>query len=183
VAAACGTAASATLPAQASAPDETVDGDVAVMEGVATLQPGLAVIGGFGSWSFASGLACVVVSASGTGGEAGERTPDVEASHSCSATASGQYFNVVCGTGVAGGSGSMSEGEGSDTYTASAFDIAFFAGVGVLQGQATESEADGGGAAGAQPLYGLVVLVPDAVPPADQCTDSFAAVADIATTA
>jgi len=180
--------AAAALPALAAATapvaaEEMADLDAAVLSGTAS-APGVLVVGGPpGIFTFNSSV-CVMASASGPGGEAGESSPDVEAPDlSCSATATGSYFNVVCGTGLVFGTGSLSEGASSDTYTVTEFSIVFVSGVGVLSGVVTESDADGGGTAGAQPLYGTVLLEPQVLLDTSHCADQFTANVVLETTA
>jgi len=168
-------------PALAFPSDETVDADAAVVEGTANVGV-LQFVGGSGSFGFISQV-CVVASTSGLDGEPGEQGPDVEASQFCSAQASGVYNNIVCGTGTAAGTGTLDEGAGSDVYDAS-FNIAFLAGVGVLAGNATETE--GGVTVGSslpRNLAGLVVLAAQLPGPQNGCTVQFTAVADLVTTA
>jgi hypothetical protein len=179
--------AAAAQPVLALPPDETLDFDVAVLSGPAAVSPSVDLVGGNGNFTFnsASGLGgCALLSASGTGSEAGEAAMDVEATRTCSVSALGSYVNVVCGTGVAWGSGTITEGSGSDTYAVT-FQVMFVAGTGYLTGVVTESESDGDGAAGAQPLYGVVNLVPleTPPPPVGQCTNKFTAAVTLATTA
>jgi len=181
--------AAAALPALAvaTAPvaaEEMADFDAAVLSGTAS-APGVLLVGGPpGIFTFNSSL-CVMASASGPGGDAGEPSPDVEVvpDSSCSATATGSYINDVCGTGLVFGTGSLSEGASSDTYTVTEFSIMFVSGVGVLSGVVTESDADGGGTAGAQPLYGTVLLEPQVLVDPSHCADQFTAYVALETTA
>jgi hypothetical protein len=169
--------------AYALPPDEAVDADAAVVSGPASVAPAVGIVGGTGGFSFGS-TSCVMASASGTVAEGGETTPDVDVTATaCSASAVGSYLNIVCGTGIALGTGTLTEGGGSDSYTVQNFGVLFVAGVGYLSGQATESEADGGGAAGAQPVYGVVVLVPLLPPPSQGCVVQFTATAVLLTSA
>jgi len=165
--------------------EETGDADTAAFVGTALVFPAVGFAGGGGNFSFASST-CTLASASGLGGEAGEPTPDAELppTSTCSVNASGTYANIVCGTGIAAGTGSLTEGAGSDSYAAQ-FSIFFTAGVGTLLGVATESEPDGGGVAGAQPVVGTAVLIPevDPLPPAGMCFDQFTVAVSLTTTA
>jgi hypothetical protein len=166
--------------AWASPPDETADADIVVVEGPASVLPSVALVGGGGAFGFASSV-CGLASAEGPGTDSGEPLPDAEAGDLCTVGASGQYGNIVCGTGVAAGSGTITEWGGSDNYTVTGFTASFFAGVGVLSGVVTESDADGSG--DIQPIYGLVLLVPQAPPPVGACVSQFTAVAALATDA
>jgi hypothetical protein len=149
--------------------EETIDADVAVLTGTVQLSPVVALVGGGGAFTFSSSM-CEVVSASG-----GAPAPS-----GCSANASGDYGNIVCGTGNATGSGSLSE-NGGETYTSPLFTIQFFSGVGVLSGLAEETDSSG---TTSRPLSGVVVLIPTpAVPPLGDCVENFTAEADLATTA
>jgi hypothetical protein len=175
-----------------AADDEALDLDSAEMEGGATVSPPIQLDGGGGTFSFATatvagGPACVIMSADGPA--AGETEPlldgtvDAEAGRTCTASASGTYANLVCGTGVAAGSGTLDEGDGSDVYTLADFHVSFFAGVGVLFGAVVgESESDG--TAVEAPVAGVVTIAPTApLPGAPACVDHLAVAVALATTA
>jgi hypothetical protein len=180
VAAAAASVLTATA-AEAAPPDETADGDVAVLVGSASVGD-LQFIEGSGNFTFAS-TACAVASLSGTDGEAGEPGPDLEASRLCSAQATGVYNNIVCGTGFVNGTGSLDEGATSDSYSAS-FHIDVLAGVGVLTGTASETENGSSTTPPSQPnLAGLVALAPQLPGPANACTIQFTAAVALVTTA
>jgi len=145
--------------------EELVDTDTAMLGGTASATPPVQLVGGGGSFTYASSVAndnvCAMESANAPA--TGENEPplpgvlDAEATTTCSAAASGTYASQACGTGVIAGSGTLSEGSGSDAYTITTFTVDFFAGVGALVGLATESEVDGGGPS---PVTGLVTMTP-----------------------
>lgn len=168
--------------------EEVVDADLAVVVGTATATPPIQLTFGGGSFSFSSTV-CAMSSVNAPP-EATETEPplpgvlDAEPNATCTAMASGSYGNLVCGTGIAAGSGTLTEGSGSDTYSIVEFEVSFFAGVGLLAGEAYESESDGGGLAGQSRIAGEVDIVP--VPPlpgAPACASNLDVAALLATDA
>jgi len=147
------------------AAEELVDNDTAMLGGTASATPPVQLVAGGGSFTYTSTVAsdnvCAMESANAPA--TGETEPplpgvlDAEATTTCSAAASGTYGSQVCGTGVAVGSGTLSEGSGSDTYTITALSVDFFAGVGILAAFVTESEPDG---SGPSQMHGLVTITP-----------------------
>lgn len=143
---------------------------------------GVPLILGTGTYGFNS-TTCVGVS---LGGDEGATAGlEVEANTACSVTSTGTYTNVVCGTGLATGNATITEGGGSDTYTVSNYTIVFVGGVGVVVAPTiTESEADGDTVPGVG--AGVVVLTPvgSAVPPpTGLCVTTFTVVGALVATA
>jgi len=131
------------LPAAAANPE------VAVFSGSANAA--VLLSGGGGTFSFSTGapLGCTAVD------------PDDGVVASCTINASGSFTNIVCGTGSASGTATISDpSDGGVTVT---FSITFVAGVGVLTGS-----AQGGPVAGA-------VLITANSPQTDgvHCTNGF----------
>jgi len=130
------------------------DIDAIGFSGMATVTPAIQLVGGpDGTYSFSTsgsvlGLpgACMAVSADsdvtvGTTDADGEVGP-------CTLASSGTWHNIVCGTGTAGGTATVTEtpdfvgpgaGKPSDVYTIN-YGIQFVAGIGVLVGTATEQK-------------------------------------------
>jgi hypothetical protein len=92
----------------------------------------------------------------------------------CSVTSSGNFTNIVCGTGqvTAGSTATITESDG-DVYSAD-IAIIFVAGLGVEHGTATDTTGGGSG-----PTVGVVQIAPtdiqSHVPPSvnGTCTDGF----------
>jgi hypothetical protein len=124
---------------------------------------------GTGTYSFSTGapLGCTGISADAPS----EVLADVEAPASCSISSSGNFTNIVCGTGLAVGTATLAEA-GSDTYNFS-YTIVFVAGVGVLAGTATEV----GGDVAPGAVAGVVQITPTALEtgniPGGECTPGF----------
>lgn len=131
---------SATLVVSAS------DGDndaAAFAGGTTTLAGPVYLVGGSGTYSFAS-WTCVAVSSDGVA-EAGP----------CMVASSGTYTNYVCGTGPAQGTTTVTEADGSsDNFSTS---IQFVAGLGVMTGGGT----------------GVLVMEPMGSPTAGVCMTAF----------
>lgn len=103
--------------------------------------------------------------------------PPPSASVGCQINASGSYSNIVCGTGTATGSATLTanppaiEGVGASVDVTVNFDILFVGGVGVVTG------ATSAGTLGV--VAGVVVLTPlgsSVPPPAGSCVSSFTVV-------
>jgi hypothetical protein len=134
----------AVSPLVASANDG--DADAAVLLGETTTLTQVQLVGGSGSYTFdtthfegQAGHCVGVVSTDG---------PEVAAS--CSIGSTGGYTNIVCGTGTASGSVTLSEADGSDTY---GIGIIFVAGLGVVTSPGLPAVPNGG-------LVGVVQLLP-----------------------
>lgn len=123
------------------------DNDVAVFVGQTTGLTPVQAVGGTGTYQFSS-IACAGVSTD-TVGDVG----------TCSITSNGSYSNIVCGTGGANGSATVTENTdgGTDTFS---YGITFASGVGVITGGAT----------------GVVVIVPSGTGAPASCVTSFAPV-------
>ncbi len=126
--------ARAPLPAAAS------DTDPVVFAGTIAPTPPIPDVGGTGSLTYTNG-ACEMVSSDGEFGE-------------CDLKGSGNYFSIVCGTGSAHATLSMTEHPDGDLETFGV-DIVYVAGIGVAQGP--------GG-------VGVGVLVPLETGPPPTCT-------------
>jgi len=121
------------LPASA----QSVDVDAVVFAGATgSLTPSVQLSGGTGSFTFGS-IACaaasVAVNADGD-------TPDAEA-EACVIAASGTYANMICGTGTADGSATITGTIGVELENTTVnFHIMFTAGVGILTGTAGDGD-------------------------------------------
>lgn len=120
--------------------------------------------GGCGAFTFSSS-ACAGVSQS--------VPPSLSEIGTCSATASGNFKNIICGTGSASGSVTIT---GNESATAT-FNIIFVGTIGVLRGGSTDTSGDEAGESDDQ-LVGVVQLgpaqgggpLPDGPP---DCTSAF----------
>jgi hypothetical protein len=151
---------------------------------------GIPYVGGVGGYAFNTGAApvlgvtslppfCVIVGASALGA-----TGNAAAGTSCSVSSSGVYFNVVCGTGTASGSATITAGTplvnvGSTPVptSVSSYTIVFVGGVGVLVTTSINfsSGPSGDGA-------GVVVLLPADTgnAPGGPCVKNFSVVSAVA---
>ncbi len=161
--------------------------DLVAFEGTATITAGgpgapvppgcpgtyVCVVGGSGAYTFASDL-CVGASDS-------EATPPVpETSTSCRVAASGSFQNVVCATGAAQGTATITEADETDSVN---FGIIFVGGVGVVAGNGGPSISDSDGSI--EDFLGVVLLVfnpgTQGDPTQNQCVNGFRIVsADVA---
>jgi hypothetical protein len=97
----------------------------------------------------------------------------------CTLTAGGTYTNIVCGTGMAPGQGTLASADGSIFVP---YMLNFVAGVGVLTSMgAVETDAampndPGGGVSYPAIVVGLVVIISDATPPCPTAGFQYAAV-------
>jgi hypothetical protein len=145
--------------------------DVLAFSGFATIVPPsspcgnyVCVMGGSGTFNFSSS-ACAGVSD-------GEPVPEALAACSISVTG-GTFQNVVCGTGHAGGTATITgEPEGPENAS---FDIDFAATVGVTFGILTETNPP---PTTTEPFYGVVQIGPNPNTPAPdptvgQCASGF----------
>jgi hypothetical protein len=124
------------------------------------------IVGGTGGYSFASNT-CVGVS-------------DTEVSAACTVSSTGRYQNIVCGTGGAQGTATITEADETDNVT---YGIIFVGGVGVVAGNAGPSIGDPAG--NFEDFAGVVLLLlnpgTQGNPALNQCVDGFQiASADVA---
>jgi hypothetical protein len=147
------------------------DVDVVTFSGTAVASPAIPLIGGDGTYTFST-------SSNGIGGTPGQclgASADTDIALGttsgdadiapCTITSSGTYHSIVCGTGTAGGTATITEGgdgvagnkNPSDVYDVT-YSIQFVAGIGVLTGNATER-----GDVEASPVVGIVALDPVSV--------------------
>ena len=148
--------------------DPGVLSDGAAFTGQAVTVPPVQQTGGTGSFTYDS-IAGVCFSDVGDLAETGVETPAGNVGANCHVHATGTYANIVCGTGSAGGTGSVA-GENAN------FNILFVATIGVLAGTLGDSPGDPADINPEQ-LLGVVQLgPPPGLPPAPpNCTNGFTA--------
>ena len=130
------------------------DVDAYAFTGSATLNGAALLGGGLGSFSFSSTM-CMGVSTD----------EDTDETHDggCNLTANGIYTNIVCGTGTLQGNANLEETDnvGDDAYSAS-FTAVLVAGLGVLEGTASEQVRPGhDGEPETGVVAGVFVVVPN----------------------
>ncbi|MGI8609331.1 MAG: hypothetical protein ACR2MY_08920 [Candidatus Dormibacteria bacterium] len=118
------------------------------------------LVGGGGTFGFNSGTCALMSDVDSTTEPAGS-----EVDTHCSVTASGSFANIVCGTGTADGSASISSTDGSALIS---FHIVFAGGVGTITGSGTESDGGTG-----LVVAGTVQIAPDAGGSPPVCTNGF----------
>jgi len=126
------------------------------------------LVGCGGTFNFSS-LACAGASDNGP-----ENLPpgSPELPSTCNVTASGNFANLVCGTGEASGTAAVTGGGESQSI---AFGIVFVATVGIVTGNANDTSGDGT-ADPADYVVGVVDLGPPTaanVPSVGDCTNGF----------
>jgi len=120
---------------------------------------GIPYAGGGGTYAFTTGT----LLGQGVGPKICIEAGSGGANTSCTINSTGAYVNVVCGTGLASGSATVT---GTPNITISSYDIAFVAGVGVLAGTTTPLGA----------VAGVVDITPadtGGTPPTGPCVHNF----------
>jgi hypothetical protein len=132
--------------------------------------PGIPLVGGWGSYTFATSV-CEGVSLPLDGLDG----TDDPGPNACSFTSNGDYENIVCGTGEAWSTAAFNTG-GADPVAVSDYHINFVGGVGVVTGNSNDGI-----------LVGVVVItapqptIPPTLPPPGTCVNAFLVVGVAAT--
>jgi len=131
-------------------------------------------VGGTGTYTFSSDL-CVGVSDGPEVGISPAPPPPVPGLGPCAVSATGPFQNIVCGTGSAQGTASITEADEVDSVS---FGIIFVAGLGVTAGNGGPSIGDSGVGpvpAPSEDFVGVVILIagPMGTATANQCVSGF----------
>jgi hypothetical protein len=111
---------------------------------------GIAVVGGHGTYNFSTSASSAIPVTCTV--EDTDRDGDGGA---CSITSNGTYTNVVCGTGLASGSATITNNANPSISVSIGYTIVFAAGLGVIEGSAAESDGGSG------PVLGVVDIRPE----------------------
>ncbi|GAC1575406.1 MAG: hypothetical protein NVS3B24_04000 [Candidatus Dormibacteria bacterium] len=126
---------SVALPVSAAAETVPVDHVSCAGQGLATVSPPIATVGGSGTYNFTGPGVCV---ASGDPSDAGTMVGTI--------SSGGTFNNIVCGTGTATGTASVTIA--GETYTVS-YTITFVGGQGTFTSVSlTDSDGSSGGTGG-----------------------------------
>ena len=154
----------------ARAQEVGVVSDGAAFTGSLVTVPPVQITGGGGWFTYDS---IVSVCFSGEVAETGVETPAGNVGVNCHAHATGTFVNIVCGTGWAGGTGSVA---GDSTN----FVIDFVATIGLLVGTLGDTPGEPGDIT-PEELLGVVQLVPGPLAPPPNCFTGFMATVIVVT--